>query len=186
MLNKIFKRILKPLIIIFTKICSIKYEPKLFLISIPTRFFSFLMIWKTRISKFYFRSIPRDIDPQATKRRNLFLISLTISLIYIILSLKGADAGNSVFLIIGLLGFFSLFTTPILLFSFFINSGYDFPNIVKSILPETKSSKVNTTPSNRREANKASSTNQSDQITNDRKKNRRLRRKSAKTNKANI
>ena len=184
MLKKIFKRILKPLIIIFTKICSMKYEPKLFLISIPTRFFSFLMIWKTRISRFYFRSIPRDIDPKAAKRRNLFLISLTISLIYIILSLKGADAGNSVFLIIGLLGFFSLFTTPILLFSFFINSRYEPPNIVKSILPETKSSKVNTTPSNRGEANKASSNYQSDQMTNDRKKNRGTRRKSARTKKS--
>ena len=71
---------------------------------------------------------------KAAKRRNLFLISLTISLIYLILSLKGADAGNSVFLIIGLLGFFSLFTTPILLFSFFINSKYELKKGKESII----------------------------------------------------
>ena len=189
MLKKIFKITLKPLIITFTKIGSIKYEPRLFSIINPKSFLSLLISWKTRISRFYLRSPARDIYRKAAKRQNLFLISLSITLIYIILSLKGADAGNSFLLIIGLLGFLSLITTPILIVSFFLNSGYDSSNIVKSILPDTKSSKVNTNPSNPPEANEASVNNQSDQIVNNRnnhrKKNRRKRRKLALKNKSN-
>tara|TARA_A100001015_G_scaffold321383_1_gene451843 strand:+ start:3858 stop:4232 length:375 start_codon:yes stop_codon:yes gene_type:complete len=115
------------------------------------------------------------------KRRNLFLISLSIALIYIVLSLRGADAGNNVLVIIGLFGFFSLFTTPILFLSILVNNRDDLPNIVKSILPETKSTEVNTKPSNRLEANKVVTNNQSDQRmnnqNNDQKRNRRNRRK---------
>ena len=114
------------------------------------------------------------------KRRNLFLISLSISLIYIVLSLRGADAGNNVLVIISLFGFFSLFTTPILFLSILVNNRDDLPNIVKSILPETKSTEVNTKPSNRLEANKVVTNNQSDQRmnnqNNDQKRNRRNRR----------
>ena len=110
------------------------------------------------------------------KRRNLFLISLSIALIYIVLSLRGADAGNNVLVIIGLFGFFSLFTTPILFLSILVNNRDDLPNIVKSILPETKSTEVNTKPSNRLEANKVVTNNQSDQRmknrNNDQKRNR--------------
>ena len=114
------------------------------------------------------------------KKRNLFLISLSITLLYILLSLRGADAGNNVLVIIGLFGFFSLFTTPILFLSILVNSRDDLPNIVKSILPETKSTKVNMKSSNRQEANKVVTTNQSDQRMNNRnnnqKRNRRNRR----------
>tara|TARA_A100001011_G_scaffold34165_1_gene32602 strand:- start:12 stop:404 length:393 start_codon:yes stop_codon:yes gene_type:complete len=110
------------------------------------------------------------------KRRNLFLISLSIALIYIVLSLRGADAGNNVLVIIGLFGFFSLFTTPILFLSILVNNRDDLPNIVKSILPETKSTEVNTKASNRLEANKVVTNNQSDQRmknrNNDQKRNR--------------
>ena len=190
MLKKIFKITLKPLIITFTKIGSIKYEPRLFSIFNPKSFLSLLISWKNRISRFYLRSPARDIYRKAAKRQNLFLVSLSISLIYIILSLKGAEAGNSFLLIIGLLGFLSLLTTPILIISFFVNSGYDSSNNVKSILPDTKSSKVNTNPTNPQEVNEASVNNQSDQIVNNRnnhrKKNRRKRRKLAIRNKANI
>jgi len=98
---------------------------------------------------------------------------------YIVLSLRGADAGNNILVIIGLFGFFSLFTTPILFLSILVNNRDDLPNIVKRILPETKSTEVNTKDSNRLEANKVVTSNQSDQRMNNRnnyqKRNRRNR-----------
>ena len=115
-----------------------------------------------------------------SKRRNLFLISLSISLIYIVLSLGGVEAGNDFLVIIGLFGFFSFFTTPILFLYFFANGRYDPTNIFKSILSESKSVEVKSKSPTQPKANPVLETNQDDKRMNNRnnarKKERRTRR----------
>ena len=115
-----------------------------------------------------------------SKKRNLFLISLSISLIYIVLSLKGVEAGNDFLVIIGLFGFFSFFTTPILFLYFFANGRYDPSNFFKSILSETKSVEVKKKSPTQPKANPVVETNQDGQRMNNRNNARGKKRSSRK------